>query len=118
MALILAALFLCLFYCAIAYDSDRLEMVSYIIIVTSFSIVLPLSLYECMRYSDNKFISFELLIKKDLTNYFNKINVNYANRGLEWWVVDGHYWIELRIYDLSSVQIAPTINNLSPPKTL
>lgn len=56
-------------------------------------------MHECLRYSDNKFISFNLMVKKALDEYFSKVNTVLEKRGLEWYVVEGHYWLELRIYN-------------------
>ena len=41
--------------------------------------------------------NFELMVKKELDDYFYKINKHYVQRGLWWRAVPGHYWVELRI---------------------
>lgn len=94
----LAIIFMILMYAAIYYDNNSLEMGSYAIISIAFLIVVPLSMHECLRYSDNKFVSFNIMVKKALDEYFSKVNVNLDKRGLEWYAVEGHYWIELRIF--------------------
>lgn len=39
------------------------------------------------------------MVKREVDAHFLKINATiYDRRGLEWYVIDGHYWIELRIY--------------------
>ena len=39
------------------------------------------------------------MVKKEVDAQFLKVNTStYDKRGLEWFVIDGHYWIELRIY--------------------
>lgn len=40
------------------------------------------------------------MVKKELDIYFLKKNSTiYEKRGMEWFVIDGHYWIELRVYN-------------------
>lgn len=58
LAVILAFFFMILIYLAIYYDNDRLEISSYAALLMAFLIVLPLTMHECLRYSDNKFVSF------------------------------------------------------------
>ena len=41
--------------------------------------------------------TFDDLVRTDLEDYFTEINLHYAERGLWWRVVPGHYWLELRI---------------------
>jgi len=88
-----------LMYAAIHLDSNILEYSSYIAIALAFLIVVPLSMLECLRYSDNKFMSFNIMVKKALDEYLIKLNVLLDKRGLEWYCVEGHYWLELRIFN-------------------
>jgi hypothetical protein len=71
---LMAAIFLILMYLSIMYDNSNLEITSYVIISTSFGIVVTLTMNECLRLSDNKFISFNLMVKKALDEHFSKIN--------------------------------------------
>lgn len=42
--------------------------------------------------------SFDTQVKESLDKYFEEINKEkYIERGLYWRVVDGHYWVELRV---------------------
>jgi hypothetical protein len=74
-ASILACIFLILIYLAIFYDNHSLEVASYVFVSTSFLIVISLTMNECLRLSDNKFISFNLLVKKALDEHLAKLNV-------------------------------------------
>ena len=76
-SMVLALLFMMMIYFAILYDSAFFEVGAYTIILSAFLIVLPLSLFECLRKSDNKFISFNLLVKKELDAFLLKINPVY-----------------------------------------
>jgi hypothetical protein len=37
------------------------------------------------------------MVKTKLDDYFEALNDQYRTKGLEWHVVNGHYWLELRI---------------------
>jgi hypothetical protein len=37
------------------------------------------------------------MVKRTLAAFFDKLNKKYGNRGLEFDVMDNHYWIEIRI---------------------
>lgn len=71
----LAVIFMILMYFAIYYDNNSLEMAAYATISIAFLIVVPLAMHECLRYSDNKFVSFNIMVKKALDEYFSKVNV-------------------------------------------
>ena len=53
-----AASFLILIYLAILKDSLYLEIASYCCLFICFLLIIPLSLYECLRKSDNKMLNF------------------------------------------------------------
>ena len=40
---------------------------------------------------------FKDIVRKTLLAYFAKLNKKYGSRGLEFYVQDNHYWIEIRI---------------------
>lgn len=40
---------------------------------------------------------FKDIVRKTLLAYFAKLNKRYGNRGIEFYVQDNHYWIEIRI---------------------
>ena len=59
------------------------------------------------------FRSYEFMVKKRLDEYLEKLNKKtYHNRGLEWYVVPDHYWMELRI--LAHRNINPNPNRSKP----
>ena len=53
------------------------------------------------------------MVKKKLDTTFEKIN-REAN-GLEWYVVPGHYWLELRIYPLKKKNDKPLFESENAP---
>ena len=49
------------------------------------------------------FKSYEELVKKRINKYLDKLNKEkYLSRGLEWYAVPNHYWMELRIHSAKS----------------
>ena len=74
------------------------RIITYIIFALSFIIVFFTSIYNFIR-SDEKVESFDLMVKKALTRYFNRINEKeLKSRKLEFYAMYGHYWVELRNY--------------------
>ena len=74
LALIAAFLFLILIYLAISRDNLQIEIASYVFLVLSFSLVVSLSFYECLRNADSKFVSFSIMAHRALEEYFSKVN--------------------------------------------
>ena len=38
------------------------------------------------------------MVKEKLTKYFNEINdKTFKSLGLEWYMVENHYWVEMRV---------------------
>jgi len=37
------------------------------------------------------------MVRKVLSTYFDRLNRKYESRGIEWYVHDNHYWIEVRV---------------------
>lgn len=42
-------------------------------------------------------LNFNSNVKKELDAFFGKINSKYQEKGMEWSVGEGHYYIELKI---------------------
>ena len=56
------------------------------------------------------------MVKRELDAFFAKINqATYDKRGLEWLVIEGHYYIELRIYKERELKLEKFTSN--PPTT-
>ncbi len=58
LSMLFATLFLILIYLAIESDNQYLEIAAYCCVCLAFIIILPLSLYECFRKSDDKMMNF------------------------------------------------------------
>lgn len=59
------------------------------------------------------FLSYEEMVKKKLDNTFEKFNHN--DNGIEWYVVPGHYWLELRIKPLKKKNDKPKFSEDNMP---
>lgn len=44
-------------------------------------------------------MTFNEIVKADLDDFFRKINPVMREKGIEWNTIDGHYWVEIRIFD-------------------
>ena len=45
----------------------------------------------------DKYTPFKDMVRKALSTYFDRLNRKFEPRGMEWYVQDNHYWLELRI---------------------
>lgn len=68
-----------------------------LILLAAGSLIAISMVTKFLLLNFNEFPSFELMVKKELDNYFKCINPAFTERGLYWKAVNGHYWIELRI---------------------
>jgi hypothetical protein len=59
------------------------------------------------------FASYEKMVKKNLDNCFEKFNHN--ENGLEWYVVPGHYWLEIRITPIQKKIEVPLFSDENMP---
>jgi len=52
-------------------------------------------------FSKNKVsnLSFAEMVTSAIDEYFKKINTNFVKDGLEFAVIEGHYWIEVRVLE-------------------
>lgn len=37
------------------------------------------------------------MVRKELDDFFNSINPEFKQQGIEWATIDGHYWLEIRL---------------------
>lgn len=58
LSMIFATMFLILIYLAIESDNIYLEISAYCCVGLAFIIIIPISLYECFRKSDDKLMNF------------------------------------------------------------
>lgn len=79
------------------YNLLWLDISSYFFLILSVMCVIIITLYN-FKSEQRTYISYNHMIKKRLGHYFEKINLtHFRKRKLEWFLIEGHYWIELRI---------------------
>jgi len=83
-------------YQAMERDSGLLELIGYIIVTVAMIWVIVTALVNYCKKKERS-NNYSQMVKKSLDEYFTKINPIYERRGLKWHVVEGHFWIELRI---------------------
>jgi hypothetical protein len=73
------------------------EILTFVLLAVSLVIVCAISLVNFCKKTD-EIKTYEEMIYERIGAYFKKINDSeYSQRGLEWFLVPGHYWLELRI---------------------
>jgi hypothetical protein len=109
-ALVIAVIFLVMAY----YLPDNelwYEILTFSLLAASLIIVSGISLINFMKKTDTIYTFEEMIIDK-LGAYFDKINEKeYISRGLEWFLVPGHYWLELRINKKTNNFVKETTTN-------
>ena len=73
-ALLLALIYLGLIFAALQNSDPGYESMSYLFLAGAFTLITGMSLYECLRKSDSKFMSFDDLVQKELVEFFRQIN--------------------------------------------
>ena len=64
-----------------------------------------MTIYE-LKDSEQNMLSFDVLVKTGLDEYFKKINTqSYLKRGMEWTVELAQYYLELRLFEVDKVSI-------------
>lgn len=87
------------------------QILTFALLAVALVIVSAISLLNFCKRTD--FIeTFEEMVGKKLNDYFEKLNnMEYRSRGLEWYLVPGHYWLELRINNPRAGNIQATEGN-------
>jgi hypothetical protein len=88
------------------------EILTFGLLTLSLMIVGTISLINfCKRTDDIK--TFDEMIMARISTYFEKQNeTEYLERGLEWYLVPGHYWLELRIIKRNNNFVTDPDNNI------
>ena len=73
------------------------EIFTFVLLSVSLFIVCAISLINFCKKTD-EIQTYEEMIAERLGVYFEKLNNSvYRKRNMEWYLVPGHYWLELRI---------------------
>ena len=74
------------------------QVLTYLVLGVDLILISTISTLNFFLRTDN-IETFEEMVYKKLGNYFEKLNATeYKSKGMEWYLVPGHYWLELRIY--------------------
>ena len=93
-------------------DNMWLEIGAYTAMFFSIVFIVTLSFNECFRDSSKRFIFFNPSVKQELELCFDKLNQSLASRGINWSVIDGHYWLECKIVrEFDPMRTAPVTQN-------
>mmetsp|Transcript_17194 Transcript_17194/g.15201 ORF Transcript_17194/g.15201 Transcript_17194/m.15201 type:complete len:267 (-) Transcript_17194:37-837(-) len=74
------------------------EILTFTLLAVSLIIVSMVSVVNfCHKTDDIK--TFEVMIMERVGIFFERLNEDeYKQKGMEWYLVPGHYWLELRIH--------------------
>ena len=78
-------------------DQLWFDILTYSILTLSFAIVIFISTINFCGSKKKRTMTYNEMVRDRLTIFFNDINEKLRKRGLEWVMVENHYWIELRI---------------------
>lgn len=94
-AMIIAFVFLVMAYYLPEYELWY-DIFTFSLLGLSLVIVSGISLINFLM-STETIETYDHMVMDKLGNFFEKLNVEYAKRQMEWVLIPGHYWLELRI---------------------
>ena len=93
-------------------DSLPYDIIQFSALVLSMLLIGYITIFNFLK-SGHMFMSFEEMVKRKLDVTFEKFNRN--EMGIEWYVVPGHYWLEVRISKLKKKNERPLFNEENLP---
>mmetsp|Transcript_27639 Transcript_27639/g.26661 ORF Transcript_27639/g.26661 Transcript_27639/m.26661 type:complete len:234 (+) Transcript_27639:44-745(+) len=96
---IATVLLLCYFfmvYYGVRDENQPLRIVGYICLGLSVGLTSVIGIINAWARPD-KYKPFKDMVRKTLVTFFDRINGKMGVRGLEWYVPDNHFWIEVKI---------------------
>lgn len=101
LSLLLAAVIALVFLIMAYYLPEKnlaYQIVTFILLAVSLLIVSLVSLINFCQKTD-RILTFDEMVMSKVGSYFDHLNKHeYKDRNLEWFLVPGHYWLELRIH--------------------
>ena len=85
-----------LMYYGIRDENTRLKIAAFFCLGISALMATVIGMINFFSRPD-KYTPFKDMVRKTLSTYFDRLNRKYDPRGLEWYVHDNHFWIEVRI---------------------
>lgn len=93
-------------------DSITYDVIQYTALGISIFCILFITGYNFFM-SQVTFRSYEHMVKKKLDSIFEVLNKNEV--GIEWYVVPGHYWLEVRVLPMKKKKCKPLFNEENKP---
>ena len=92
-----------LMYYGIRNGDLNLRIAGYFALSISVFVTSIIGIVNCCSRPD-KYTPFTAMVRKTLTSFYERINRKMDNRGIEWCVIDNHFWIEIRINQSKAAQ--------------
>ncbi|CAI2366346.1 unnamed protein product [Moneuplotes crassus] len=81
--------------------------------VVSILLIIIISILNVLDIGHED-ISFDDMVQKEIPIYLDNINNSkFRKRGFEWYIMPGHYWLELRITSRATPGHIPNLNTLN-----
>ena len=93
---ILLFIFFFLLYYGIRDNNANLRIAGFFILGISVLITLVIGIINFFQ-KPGKYTSYKDMVRKTLTAFFERLNKKYANRGLEFDVVENHFYLKIKI---------------------
>ena len=94
-SLLLISYFFLVYY-GIRDKNLKLRIAGYFALGISVLVTSIIGILNCCQKPD-KYTPFKDMVRKTLMSYFERLNRKWEARGIEWYVGDNHYWLEVRI---------------------
>jgi len=98
-AYVLTATFFLLIYLALEHNSGTFELISYVFLVMAFVVMSFVTVMNLFSKNKVSSLSYSEMVTSAIDEYFKKININFVKDGIEFAVIEGHFWIEVRILE-------------------
>jgi hypothetical protein len=101
-----------LMYYGIRDGNLKLRIAGFFALAISVFVTSIIGIVNCCARPD-KYTPFKDMVRKTLMSFYERINRKMENRGIEWYVQDNHFWIEIRI-NKTKADTYKKINNYNP----
>ena len=86
-------------FLALQEDDELLSLISYIFLGLAFFLMTFVAVTNYLSKKNVSNATYAEMVTKAIDKYFRQTNLIHRKYGVEWAIVEGHYWIELRILD-------------------
>ena len=98
-----------LMYYGIRDDKRELRIAGYFALAISVFVTSIIGIVNCCTRPE-KYTPFKDMVRKTLRSFFERINRKMENRGVELFIVDNHFWIEVRINQAKAANYRKQMN--------